>query len=513
MSSAALAGVPGDEAADAITIQLNETIEFNTNKYTPSGGFVNANAVCPGTFLNWNPTNSNNDIWFSFTPDEDMLCFFTTCSPGGYDTSMILYQGGTGNNNMVACNGDAAANSSCQEYHSEIAYEVTGGLEYLVRIGGYQAASGPAALSVFPDPCADSEPVTVEVSSVAEVVAAFDSGLCDGATIRLAPGTYNWTSTLVLQTDADVTFAGTVGKGGELLTTLDGGGVRQIFQTVATNMTFRDLRFQNARAGGDGGAIITGGMRLIANCEFDNNVSNLGGGAICLTGPQNTLLEDCVFTNNSAQFAGAVFHPQNSNTNPLSPTLRRCEFYDNTASGTGGAMASGGSSPTYDSCTFVGNVMQMTPPSGWNWSGGGAMHFNAGGSPTVINCRIEGNETQAGGQCGGAIWAGGGATVSYGDNVMCANTCGASISHISSSDGGSFVNLGGNVLEDECAPEPEPCPADLNGDGNVDSGDLGLLIAAWNTDDAVADINGDGNVDSGDLGLLISEWGPCEPKP
>ena len=53
------------------------------------------------------------------------------------------------------------------------------------------------------------------------------------------------------------------------------------------------------------------------------------------------------------------------------------------------------------------------------------------------------------------------------------------------------------------------CPADLNGDGVVDSADLGLLIAAWNTADAVADINGDGAVDAADLGLLVGAWGDC----
>ena len=53
------------------------------------------------------------------------------------------------------------------------------------------------------------------------------------------------------------------------------------------------------------------------------------------------------------------------------------------------------------------------------------------------------------------------------------------------------------------------CPADLNGDGVVDSADLGLLIAAWNTADADADINGDGAVDAADLGLLVGAWGDC----
>lgn len=46
---------------------------------------------------------------------------------------------------------------------------------------------------------------------------------------------------------------------------------------------------------------------------------------------------------------------------------------------------------------------------------------------------------------------------------------------------------------------------DLNGDGVVDSADLGLLLAAWGT--TGGDLNGDGNTDSADLGLLLSNWG------
>ena len=43
----------------------------------------------------------------------------------------------------------------------------------------------------------------------------------------------------------------------------------------------------------------------------------------------------------------------------------------------------------------------------------------------------------------------------------------------------------------------------------MDAADLGLLIGAWDTDDADADINGDGNVDAADLGLVIGAWGLC----
>jgi hypothetical protein len=63
-----------------------------------------------------------------------------------------------------------------------------------------------------------------------------------------------------------------------------------------------------------------------------------------------------------------------------------------------------------------------------------------------------------------------------------------------------------------CEPPPLPCPGDLDQNGEVDASDLGLLIAAWNTDGSIfegSDINGDGIVSAADLGLLIGAWGPC----
>jgi alkaline phosphatase len=54
-----------------------------------------------------------------------------------------------------------------------------------------------------------------------------------------------------------------------------------------------------------------------------------------------------------------------------------------------------------------------------------------------------------------------------------------------------------------------PCPADLDGDGEVGSADVGLLLSAWGTDNVAADLDGNGVVDGADLGLLTAAWGAC----
>jgi hypothetical protein len=51
------------------------------------------------------------------------------------------------------------------------------------------------------------------------------------------------------------------------------------------------------------------------------------------------------------------------------------------------------------------------------------------------------------------------------------------------------------------------CPADLNDDGTVNTGDLLILLGWWGTPHG--DINGDGDTDTADLLALLAAWGQC----
>jgi hypothetical protein len=70
---------------------------------------------------------------------------------------------------------------------------------------------------------------------------------------------------------------------------------------------------------------------------------------------------------------------------------------------------------------------------------------------------------------------------------------------------GSSVSVGATVRVSD------DCPADLNGDGVVDGGDLGQLLAAWGTASpgATADLNADGSIDGFDLAYMLAGWGTC----
>jgi hypothetical protein len=65
-------------------------------------------------------------------------------------------------------------------------------------------------------------------------------------------------------------------------------------------------------------------------------------------------------------------------------------------------------------------------------------------------------------------------------------------------------STGNGILQIDCEPLNPPNPADFNGDGIVDSADLGLLLAGWGT--IQGDLNGDGTTNGIDIGELLSQW-------
>jgi len=57
---------------------------------------------------------------------------------------------------------------------------------------------------------------------------------------------------------------------------------------------------------------------------------------------------------------------------------------------------------------------------------------------------------------------------------------------------------------------PPGITGDINGDGVVDTADLGILIGAFGSSDPASDLNGDMVVDTADLGILIGNFGESE---
>jgi hypothetical protein len=95
-------------------------------------------------------------------------------------------------------------------------------------------------------------------------------------------------------------------------------------------------------------------------------------------------------------------------------------------------------------------------------------------------------------------------------------TSGAGRSIALGADEAVFVagrNWGGPAIGERAVtmrfdPGDFTCGADLDGDGNVDGADLGVLLSQWGAAGS-GDLDGDGEVGGADLGLLLGAWGTC----
>jgi hypothetical protein len=62
-------------------------------------------------------------------------------------------------------------------------------------------------------------------------------------------------------------------------------------------------------------------------------------------------------------------------------------------------------------------------------------------------------------------------------------------------------------VPDDCAA---PCPADVDGNGDVGFTDLSTLLSSWGIcAGCPADIDGNGDVAFADLSALLAAWGAC----
>ncbi len=138
-------GGDGDTSCDAVEAAIG-TNPFDTTSNGDSGFGEPDDTQCTGTYLDW---TSSADYWFVWTAPGNGQATFSTCDAASFDTSMVLYDGADCSTTVqVACNGDATSGDGCQQFHSEISYEVTTGRTYFIRIGGWQGATGAGTLTI-----------------------------------------------------------------------------------------------------------------------------------------------------------------------------------------------------------------------------------------------------------------------------------------------------------------------------------------------------------------------------
>jgi len=138
-----------DDCADATPIQEGAYV-FDTREAATDG--PNEPSVC--NFFN--NIQVTNDIWYCYTASCTGPATISLCG-SGYDTKLAVYDGCTcpETASAVACNDDFCG---AQGRQSEVSLDVTEYQSYLIRVGGYNGASGLGVLTVScPECSADSE--------------------------------------------------------------------------------------------------------------------------------------------------------------------------------------------------------------------------------------------------------------------------------------------------------------------------------------------------------------------
>lgn len=132
---------PDNDDCDTATV-VSAGIHPIDNGGATNSGVVANDAQCTGTFLG----QVSKDIWLSYTPAQDGTVTLSTCNTASYDTDLVVYTGGCGALNQVACNGDA---SGCSNFTSTISnFTVTGGTNYMIRVGSFGTTGGTGEIEI-----------------------------------------------------------------------------------------------------------------------------------------------------------------------------------------------------------------------------------------------------------------------------------------------------------------------------------------------------------------------------
>jgi hypothetical protein len=320
----------------------------------------------------------------------------------------------------------------------------------------------------------------------------------------------------------------------------EGGGL------FATDITMTNCRFrENVIYGlpdgsGGAGAFVASSQEetpLIANCSFvlnkvltpgvvDPDPAGSAGGL--LLGPaavhdENFVLRDCTFSKNEAKFCGGLFlnaAVEACNAPSIPSKAVNCIFYYNTdASGLDTAAKQ--CAVSLDTEWNDPECLTAFPPQFFSNSiiqgVCDATYYLVGDCVRDQNPMFEFDEFLTLGSP--AIDAG---------SLGCASASACDTNDETAKD---FANVDENAatlitdmvpwdinrrprkinnVVDLGAPEFIPCKEDLDGDGVITGGDLGLLLAAWGNCDfskvCPHDLNWDQAVDGADLGLLLAKW-------
>jgi len=209
----------------------------------------------------------------------------------------------------------------------------------------FTAPCGATVITVRQDASGDFTTLTAAIAAAV----AHDS-------ISVGPGTYAETATLIVS--LPLTIFSTDGRD---VTLVDGQSIRRILEVSSMGVRLQGLSFVRGRGQGApiaaaGAALFVSGSQVtMQDCLFRDNTGDWAGGIYVtdssLGNSTSLTADDCVFEHNTtSQTAGAVYVVNGAKGN-----FSRCTFRDNSAGIKGGALHIIRAIGNFDHCLFQGN--------------------------------------------------------------------------------------------------------------------------------------------------------------
>jgi hypothetical protein len=162
LSGVTIGGLPNDNCSNP-TLVSNGTYAFSTFGATTDG--PNEPVNC--NFFSF--TQIGQDIWFCYTATCTGTATVSLCG-STFDTKMAIYDGCSCplSGSSIVCNDDFCT------LQSQVAFPTTAGHQYLLRVGGYQSATGSGTMNIS---CAGSGPLCDVQCSSSSFEGESDCGL------------------------------------------------------------------------------------------------------------------------------------------------------------------------------------------------------------------------------------------------------------------------------------------------------------------------------------------------
>jgi len=439
-------------------------------------------AQCSGTFLG----EMYADVWFSYIACENGSMTVSTCDQINFDSDIVVYEGTCDNMTQVACNGDG---DGCGGYSSTATFNVTGGAQYLFRVGGWDGSSegngtltvdgpgngcevDPSVVITYPN----GQPDLVDPNggTVVEIdVTAGTSEPIGGSLYYTYGGMWNQTP---LNGSYDATFPPfqcgdsvdwyieIISEDGEATTSPSG----------APNTTWNSLAYSGSDVTFDDDFNSDQGWSVDSGATEGNwiRVTPSEGGDRCDSGNDADGSGMCYVTGNSGDE-----DVDGGTTTLYSPTM---EFGDGAILSYSRWYNNGTNCNGADSYNDHFFVDVSVNGGGWeNLETVGPVDQSDGGWYSVEHALSGGGTIQVRFVCGDL-------------------------------NAGSIIEAGVDAVSiKDSYCDDASCTGDINGDGMVDVSDLLEVVGYWGASGGPADVNDDGIVNVADLLAVVDAWGAC----